>query len=327
MSLEERTTAHICQLVARYYLKRPEMASFLHSKFFTFSGLLAAIKNELSFRTRRLKVPEVKMIAFELTNTCNLKCTVCPVNTGMNRPKGFMDFDLYRRVLEKNKDIEIIQLCLWGEPLMHPRLLDFIRFAVDRSVRCYLFTNATLLDDESSLDLINSGVHRVLFSLDGYGDTYTHIRGYDYTEIEKKIFRFLHLREKRRKELKVGVAMVACEETVCLLKSFRERWEGIVDEIFVTPYITHEEKARNSRCQLLWLGYPIILWDGRVVPCCVDYEGTLSFGNVSDNPDLKAIWNGEFATKLRIEHLARRFDGVCGLCNEYSSEEISPRFD
>ena len=211
--------------------------------------------------------------------------------------------------------------------MRHPGRLDFIRLASNRGIRAYLYTNGTLLDDRLSVQILESGLHRILFSLDGFGDTYTRIRGYDYHKIEKKIFRFLHLREKMEKEIRVGVAMVACKETVESLRSFRERWRGIVDEIQVTPYITHEVVKRNSRCRLLWLGYPIVLWDGRVVPCCVDYEGTLSFGNVNDEPDLKTIWNGKRAIELRREHLNMCFPGVCGLCHEFRSYEISPRFD
>jgi MoaA/NifB/PqqE/SkfB family radical SAM enzyme len=325
--IEEKTTALICRLVARHYMKRPEMSDFLHTKFFTLSGLLAAARNELAYRRGSLRVPEIRMVAVELTNTCNLHCSVCPVNSTMERTRGFMDFHMYRRILENNRGIEIVQLCLWGESLMHPGLLDFVRLAVEKGIRAYLYTNGTLLNDRLTREILGSGLHRIFFSLDGFGETYTRIRGYNYGDIEEKIFRFLHLREKENRDIRVGVAMVACSETRELLASFRERWEGIVDEVQVTPHITHEEGTRNTSCRLLWLGYPIILWDGNVVPCCVDYEGTLSFGNVKDEPDLGKIWNGEKAVRMRREHLEMRFSGVCGRCHEFRSEGISPRFD
>jgi MoaA/NifB/PqqE/SkfB family radical SAM enzyme len=324
---EEKATKLICRLVAKFYMKQPEMSEFLHTKFFTFSGIQAAVKNELSFRKGSLKVPVVNMIALELTNTCNLKCSVCPVNDGMARPKGFMDFDMYRRLLEVNSDIEIVQLCLWGESLKHPRLFDFIQLANDLGIRSYLYTNGTLLNDELNVKILESRLHRIFFSLDGFGETYTKIRGYEYSEVEAKVFRLLHLREKMNRRIRVGVAMVACDETAGLLQAFEERWRGIVDEIQVTPYITHKDVNRNSRCRLLWLGYPIVLWDGTVVPCCVDYEGTLPLGNVNDEPDLKVIWNSDRAVELRKEHLVMRFPGICGQCHEFRSLEISPRFD
>lgn len=327
MGIEERVTAYLCDLVAKHYMKRPGMADFLHTKFFSLSGIRAAVRNELAYRKGNLEVPAIRMAAFELTNTCNLKCSVCSVNNGMKRARGFMDIDLFRRVLETNREIEIAQLCLWGEPLMHPRLLDFVSAARERNTRSYLYTNGTLLDDEMSMRILKSGLHRIFFSLDGYGETYSRIRGHDYHDIEVRIFRFLKLRQDLGSDMRVGVAMVACEETAGLTGSFRERWRGVVDEIQITPHITHEQRMRNSRCRLLWLGYPIVLWDGRVVPCCVDYEGTLSLGDVHDEPDLKVIWNGRRAVDLRKEHLDMLYRGVCGRCHEYRSDEINPRFD
>jgi sulfatase maturation enzyme AslB (radical SAM superfamily) len=327
MNFEEKATALICRMVSRYYMKRPELGDFLHTKFFTFSGIRAATRNEVAYRMGGLEVHEVKMAALELTNTCNLECNVCPVNNGMKRQKGFMGFEVFRRVLENNPGLEIIQLCLWGEPLMHPRLFDFIQCATERGIRTYLYTNGTLLDDEFSRGILYSGLHRIIFSIDGYGSVYERIRGHDYAGLEVKIFRFLRLREEMESEIRVGVAMVASDDTVECLAGFRDRWAGIVDEIQVTPHITHKATERRSRCRLLWLGYPIVLWDGRVVPCCVDYEGTLALGNVLSEPDLKEVWNGERAVSLRRDHLRMSFEGVCRCCNEYRSNDVVPRFD
>ncbi len=327
MGLEKRITHLACNLVARYYMKRPGMGDFLHTKFFTYSGVLSAVRNELSFRAGSLNIPGIGMIAMELTNACNLKCAVCPVNSVMERPRGFMDLDMYRRVLEVNEGVQIVQLCLWGEPLMHPKLLDFIRIADGLGIRSYLYTNGTLLNDDLAGRLLDSGLHRILFSLDGYGDTYMRIRDHEYGDVEAKIFRFLHLREKRGSDIRVGVAMVACEDTAGLVPGFRERWQYVADEIQITPHITHEKSSRSGHCRLLWLGYPIVLWNGTVVPCCVDYEGTLSMGNVREEADLEVIWNGPRAVELRKEHLDMRFRGVCGRCHEYRTDDIRPRFD
>jgi hypothetical protein len=327
MSLETRVTATICRLTARHYMKRPDMADFLHTKFFTFAGMGGAVRNELAFRAGRPCVPAVRMAAFELTNACNLTCRICPVNAGMERPKGYMDVDLYRGVLEANPALEIVQLCLWGEPTLHPRLFDFIDLAAGRGIRSYFYTNATRLDDDMIDRLLWSGLHRIFFSLDGFGETYTRIRGVDYGEVEAAVFRFLHRREAENHPIRVGVAMVANGETEGLVAAFRERWEPLVDEVQITPHITHRERERATPCRLLWLGYPIVLWDGTVVPCCVDTEGTLALGDVHGERDLLAVWNGGPATAMRRDHVGMRFRGVCRTCHEYRSDDIRPRFD
>ena len=42
-------------------------------------------------------------IIIEPTNVCNLKCPVCPTTYGMDRKLGFMEFDLYKSIIDDLK--------------------------------------------------------------------------------------------------------------------------------------------------------------------------------------------------------------------------------
>jgi radical SAM protein with 4Fe4S-binding SPASM domain len=48
-----------------------------------------------------------------------------------------------------------------------------------------------------------------------------------------------------------------------------------------------------------WYHDVVVLVDGRVVPCCVDYEGALVYGNVQDDPDLRRLFNNHRAREYR----------------------------
>ncbi len=71
----------------------------------------------------------------ELSNLCNLKCPICPCGSDLiNRPRGHMDLDLYRRLMDEIGDnLLMIFLWAWGEPLLHPQFPEFVRIARARN--------------------------------------------------------------------------------------------------------------------------------------------------------------------------------------------------
>ena len=64
----------------------------------------------------------------EPTNECNLRCPLCPTGAGkLKRAKGQMSFELYRRILaELDGSLERLMLYNYGEPFLHPRILDMM---------------------------------------------------------------------------------------------------------------------------------------------------------------------------------------------------------
>ena len=64
----------------------------------------------------------------ESTNACNLRCIMCPTGRGLaQRKKGFLDWDLFRQVIdEMAPHVATTTLHIWGEPLLHPRIVDKI---------------------------------------------------------------------------------------------------------------------------------------------------------------------------------------------------------
>ena len=62
-----------------------------------------------------------------------------------------------------------------------------------------------------------------------------------------------------------------------------------------------------------------IRWDGRVVPCCRDYDNHEILGDITKET-LMDIWNGKRFQALRRDHLEGEYDNsvLCSKCVEWS---------
>ena len=114
----------------------------------------------------------------ELTNTCNLRCTMCPNSSPTGAKRGFMSFDTYKKIIDQCANhVYDINLAHRGESLLHDRIDDMIAYAKQMGIATRLNTNATLLTEEKSRNLIESGLDFISFSFDGVDpQTYEKIR-------------------------------------------------------------------------------------------------------------------------------------------------------
>ena len=53
-----------------------------------------------------MEVKKITSLIIEPTNTCNLRCTFCFVTEGMTREGGFMEFDLFKKIIDDSPDLE-----------------------------------------------------------------------------------------------------------------------------------------------------------------------------------------------------------------------------
>jgi len=211
--------------------------------------------------------------------------------------------------------------------LLHPRIYDMIEYSVKKGIPVHISTNGTLLNSTKKIDrLLKSGVSALQISLDGTGDVYTKVRGVEYKKTKKTIELIL----KRRKALHkvdgvtVYLNVVIFEQTEAATKNVLKEWEDKVDYIQLSPRLVLTPTPRKSPCFELWRGNIVILWDGRCVPCFVDYEAEMVYGNANDNT-LKEILNGAKLRKQRREHISGTFKGPCGKCSEYNTSLVNKR--
>lgn len=123
----------------------------------------------------------VTFAQIEPVGQCNLRCQMCPIQFRQDGPPhgplAFMEFDTYCDLLEQMPRLETLHLQGMGEPLMHPRFFDMVRYAAARGVRVTTNTNLTLLSERRARECVHSGLAELHASLDGASaEVYERIR-------------------------------------------------------------------------------------------------------------------------------------------------------
>jgi radical SAM protein with 4Fe4S-binding SPASM domain len=108
-------------------------------------------------------------LQIEPTNRCNLRCALCPVTAGMDRPGGDMDFNLYKKFIDEIGDyVFLILLWDWGEPFLNPFIYEMISYAKQKGIKLVSSTNGHLFKKrEEAEKLITSGLDSIIFAVDG----------------------------------------------------------------------------------------------------------------------------------------------------------------
>ena len=231
-----------------------------------------------------------------------------------NYKKGFMDFNLYKRLIQDAARFEAdVNLFLGGESLLHPRLYDMIAYCRDQGVPSRLYTNATLLDAEKSEHIIRAGLDHITFSFDGMDkELYEKYRkGASFDKTLANVKEFLEI----KKALGAGKPFVVIQSLqfqdrrypASVKKEFKKRFDAkMVNRFtFIQPHSfagaykasSKKNKRHYSPCAFLWYSMSIS-WDGTVVPCCIDVYKKYPLGNVHEH-SLEALWNSENLVKLR----------------------------
>lgn len=115
-------------------------------------------------------LPLPGFVQIEPVGQCNLSCRMCPVvyrgDGGRGKPPAFMPFETFCRVLDEFTDLRELQLQGMGEPFLHPRLLDMVRYAAARGIAVSTNTNLTALSERRAVECVTSGLRTLHVSID-----------------------------------------------------------------------------------------------------------------------------------------------------------------
>lgn len=285
----------------------------------------------------------------ELTNRCPMKCVMCPRTNYMTRDQGFMEFSLFKKIIDELADVnpsfqndKVVWLHHFGESLLHPEFDTFIKYAAEKGVRTGLSVNPMMLSEKISLALLNSGLHIIYLSLDGHNDeSFSKIRGVNnmYETSRSNMINFLNMKKENPCGMRIILSMIDFslnEESIAAVKNEWEShdqidgflmknyttWDGAVREIEeLAPDSLRERSGNTSKvtCRFPWENMTVT-WDGDVVPCCFDYNKKLVLGNALTQ-SLSQIWNNPPMHKLRTEFINNRVTNtLCINCRELRSK-------
>tara|TARA_B100000959_G_scaffold191511_1_gene200222 strand:+ start:3035 stop:4051 length:1017 start_codon:yes stop_codon:yes gene_type:complete len=265
----------------------------------------------------------------EVTNLCNLQCEFCATTYfGPEVKRGFIDLNLVKKIINEGaaNGLYGVKFNDRGEPLMHPDLAEMVRYAKSAGlIDVYFNTNALLLDEQKTKEILEAGLDRISISFEGHtSEVYEKYRiKSSYDKVVTNIRRFLELRDAMAGEgPKIRIQTVRVEEMADEqgLKEYIAFWEPVADEICVIDY-KDEKDADNERlidhpyqwaCPQLYQRM-IVWWDGTILPCNEDDRGQLSLGNAHELTIAEA-WNSEILQTLRQTHGAGNAHTV-GACN------------
>lgn len=108
-------------------------------------------------------------LMIEPSTLCNLRCALCPISVGFDRPQGVMDPALFRAIMDEAGPYAFtLQLWDWGEPFVNPHIYEMIAYAAAKRVKVISSTNGHLFAQSRHAEaLVRSGLDTIIFAIDG----------------------------------------------------------------------------------------------------------------------------------------------------------------
>jgi radical SAM protein with 4Fe4S-binding SPASM domain len=288
-------------------------------------------------------------ISFEPTTSCNLRCPECPSGLrSFTRPTGMLEDGFFRQTIDQLSG-ELLYLIFYfqGEPYLNPSFLDMVAYASSKGIYTATSTNAHYLNDQYAKKTVESGLDRLIISIDG-----TTQEVYEQYRVGGKLEKVLQGARnivRWKKELKSSTPFVFFQFLVVKpnehqLEDIRRLAEEIgVDQVrFKTAQVydykndpnqlipaneKYSRYAKNKKgeyefrngldnhCWRLWHA-TVITWDGLVVPCCFDKDAQHQLGDLKGKP-FKEIWQDEQYMDFRRQILqSRKNIDICANCSE-----------
>lgn len=112
-----------------------------------------------------IKAPRI--IAWEITRSCNLSCAHCRAAAEFGYYPGELSLDEIKAVIDDIATISNpIIILTGGEPLMRPDIWDIIDYAHEKGCMPVIGTNATLITDEIAAKMAEHKIPRISVSID-----------------------------------------------------------------------------------------------------------------------------------------------------------------
>ncbi|MEX6690210.1 radical SAM/SPASM domain-containing protein [Danxiaibacter flavus] len=288
-------------------------------------------------------------VSFEPTTSCNLRCPECPSGLReFTRPTGMLKKDFFRETIDDiYKELLYLIFYFQGEPYLNQDFLEMVKYAHDKGIYTATSTNAHYLNDEKAKKTVESGLDRLIISIDGTTqDVYQQYRrggkldkvlegARNIVKWKKELnsktpfvfFQFLVVKpnehqidEIKRLAKEIGVDQVRFK--TAQVYDYENDPNNLIPTINkYSRYkkdnngVMHIKSGLNNHCWKLWHAN-VITWDGLVVPCCFDKDAVHRLGNLRMQ-SFKEVWNNDNYKQFRKELITSRKNiDICANCSE-----------
>lgn len=292
-------------------------------------------------------------VIIDIAEICNFRCNYCfrsddnKTNWGYAKDARLMDWETFTKIVEQIKEfpeeVKQISLSNHGEPLANRRLPEMVRYIKNQGIksRISIHTNASLLDEDYAIELGESGIGRIVISLQGLtADKYKNICGFkiDYEKFYNNL-RVLY-EHKRDAQIDIKIADVALDDGEEHL--FYDKFSLIADRVFVERIVpiwsgvdipSEDVSTKNKygeifphqECCPLIFHTIVITPNGDAYPC-TQLLSKNKLGNISEN-SIKNMWNSSERRSLLMRQCTGQNPEICKNCyilqnSIYSKEDM-----
>ncbi|MBU6158465.1 MAG: SPASM domain-containing protein [Bacteroidetes bacterium] len=320
----------------------------------TAKKILNALQVWSSYRLSRLLRKPIQWgypiaVAFEPTTSCNLRCPECPSGLrSFTRPTGMLEKNFFQETIDSiQATCCYLTFYFQGEPYLHPEFLEMVRYAAREKIYTATSTNAHYLTDEKARETVESGLDRLIISIDGTTqETYQQYRvggqldkviegTKKLVEWKRKlnsrkpflVFQFLvvkpnehQVEEVKQLAKKIGVDDVWFKSAQ--VYDYQTDPNGLIPSN--NRYSRYKKDADGNyqpkhplshHCWKLWHSN-VITWDGKVVPCCFDKDAEHQLGDLRAD-SMQNIWKNKKYQQFRQQlTMGRKNIDICSNCSE-----------
>ena len=290
-------------------------------------------------------------LSIEPTNDCNLHCPECLTGNGkLARKKGKISQDDFKQIINQvYKELCYLLLYFQGEPFLHPRFIDFIRYAKSKGIFVASSTNGHFLTETNAKEIIQSKLDFLIISLDGITqESYQKYRkGGNFSQVISGIKTLVRV----KKELNINYPLIelqfiAFQHNEREIAQFKELGKelGVDRTTIKSAQIDKPEqsseilppknlsfsrykkdetgkfylvKKKRKHCWRQWSS-AVITWEGDMAPCCFDKEAKYAYGNLKEH-GLHELWRNRQAEQFRKTFFQRQdLSEICKDCPEIS---------
>jgi radical SAM protein with 4Fe4S-binding SPASM domain len=287
-------------------------------------------------------------LAVEPTTSCNLRCPECPSGLrSFTRPTGMLNQSLYQKLIDELKDtLTYLTLYFQGEPYLHVDFFDLVKYASQKKIYTSTSTNGHYLNDENARKTVESGLDRLIISIDGTTqETYESYRvGGKLTKVlegaqnivrwKKKlkssrpfvVFQFLVVRPNEHQigQVKELAKELGVDKVLYKTAQIYD-YENGSDLIPTINKYARYAQGRNGKytikntlennCWKMWHSC-VLTWDGKIVPCCFDKDANYILGDINQQSFTEA-WQGIRYKNFRKTLIKGRDQiEICKNCSE-----------
>lgn len=287
-------------------------------------------------------------LSLETGTYCNLSCLECPSGQKQfTRPTGTMSLDTFKQIIDKQYQT-LIWLILYfqGEPYLNKSFFNMVAYAKSRNIFCTTSTNGHFLNKENAIKTIESGLDRLIISLDGLDqNTYEKYRvggnfkqvkqgiqnlveskkelgkGHPFIVIQFIVFKINEHQLEEAKKLKQELGVDKVEIKTAQVYSTEDKNQLIPENKKHRRYKQNEQgewiiKSQvPNKCNRMWRA-AVVTWDAQLVPCCFDKDADFQMGNLLEN-SFEEIKNNKKYKQFRQQIFSNRSQiDICRNCSE-----------